>query len=103
MKVLESAPEPRADRPASAILHDEASVRIVAFRLQPGQEIAPHRSTSTVIVQVTDGAGTFYGEDAGVRLRAGEGAVYAPGELHAITSGEEPLRFLAIIAPRPGV
>jgi quercetin dioxygenase-like cupin family protein len=102
MKVLEHGPAPRADRPASALLHDDANARIVAFRLLPGQEIPPHRSTSTVIVQVTEGSGTFQGEDGEAVLRAGESATYLPNELHAIIAGTEPLRFIAIIAPRPG-
>ncbi len=102
MKVLDHGPEPRTERPASALLHDEASLRVVAFRLLPGQEIPPHRSTSTVTVQVTDGSGTFQGEAGEAVLSAGESAVYAPNELHAIIAGEEPLRFLALITPRPG-
>jgi quercetin dioxygenase-like cupin family protein len=84
------------------LLHDEANLRVVAFRLLPGQEIPPHRSPSTVAVQVAEGSGTFKGEDGEAVLRAGETAVYAPNELHAIIAGTEPLRFLAFIAPRPG-
>jgi quercetin dioxygenase-like cupin family protein len=84
------------------ILHDEASLRIVAFRLLPGQQIPPHRSSSTVTVQVTEGSGTFQGEGDEAVLGVGEGAVYAPNEMHAIIAGEVPLRFLALITPRPG-
>lgn len=102
MKVLEQGPAPRVGRPASAILHDDANVRIVAFRLLPGQEIPPHRSPSSVTVLVTEGSGTFHGESGESVLRVGEGAVYEPNELHSITAGEEPLRFLALISPRPG-
>jgi quercetin dioxygenase-like cupin family protein len=83
------------------ILHDEANVRIVGFRLLPGQTIPPHRSPSTVTVLVTEGSGTFHGEGGEALLRVGEGAVYAPNEVHSITAGEETLRFMALIAPRP--
>jgi quercetin dioxygenase-like cupin family protein len=83
------------------ILHDEANVRIVGFRLLPGQPIPPHRSPSTVTVLVTEGSGTFHGEGGEALLRVGEGAVYAPNEVHSITAGEAPLRFLALLAPRP--
>lgn len=101
MKVFEHGPEPRADRPASTLLHDEANVRVVAFRLQPGQTVPPHTSTSTVMVVVTEGSGTFHGDAGEALLKVGEGAVYAPNELHSISAGDEPLRFLAVITPRP--
>lgn len=101
MKVLGNGPEPRAERPASMILHDEPNVRVVAFRLEPGQEIKPHRSTSTVLVQVVEGAGTFTGEDDSALLAPGEGAVYEPGELHSIRADVVPLRFLAFLTPSP--
>lgn len=59
MRVLPAGPSvPAPLRPASAILHDEANVRIVAFHLAPGQEIPPHRSMSTVVVHVTRGKGS---------------------------------------------
>lgn len=94
-------PAPRAERPATHLLHDEPNVRVVAFRLEPGQQVAPHHSAATVILQVTEGEGVFSGADGELRLRAGETVVYAPGETHAITAPAGTLRFLAIIAPRP--
>ncbi len=101
MRRLPSPPPPRPDRPASAILHDEASVRVVAFTLQPGQVVAPHRSSSTVVVHVLEGHALFQGEGEEQLLRAGESAAYAPGERHGIAAGEDGVRFLALIAPRP--
>jgi quercetin dioxygenase-like cupin family protein len=101
MKRLPAPPPPRPDRPASAILHDEASVRIVAFTLAPAQVVAPHRSTSSVVLHVIDGQARFQGEGDEQTLRAGEAVAYAPGELHGIAAGDEGVRFLAVIAPRP--
>ncbi|HET9983785.1 MAG TPA: cupin domain-containing protein [Longimicrobiales bacterium] len=101
MRPLAPPPAPRDDRPASAVLHDEENVRVVAFTLRPGQRIPPHTSRSTVLVQVVEGAGTFTGDDGDAVLAAGAGAAFAPGELHAIDAGEDGVRFLAIIAPRP--
>lgn len=101
MKLLEAGPAPRAERPTTKILHDEPNVRIIAFTLLPGQVIPPHRNSSTVTVVVTEGAGTFAGEDGETVLRAGESAVYAPGEVHSISAGTETLRFIALLAPRP--
>ena len=102
MKVLVDGPAPREDRPSSAVLHDEANARIVAFHLLPGQRVPPHRSDSTVLVQVVSGSGRFEGADAAHVLKPGDTAAYEPGELHAIEAQQEPLRFLAIITPRPG-
>ncbi len=96
-------PAARPDRPASMLLHDEPNVRIVSFHLLPGQEVLPHTSESTVLVQVVEGSGTFTGETGEVRLGVGGAAVYAPRELHSMKAGDgELLRFLAIITPRPG-
>jgi quercetin dioxygenase-like cupin family protein len=95
------APAPRADRPASAVLHDEPDARIVCFVLAPGQRIPPHHSDSTVIVQVIEGTGVFRGADSEATLGAGQLAVFAPGESHGIEAGAAPLRFTAVIAPRP--
>ncbi len=101
MKRLPPPPPPRPDRPASAILHDEASVRLVAFTLAPRQVVAPHRSASTVLVHVLEGHAQFQGADEELPLRAGESAAYAPGEMHGIVAGDEGVRFLATITPRP--
>lgn len=90
------------DRPATAVAHDEENARVVSFALLPGQRVPPHRNRSTVIVSVLEGSGTFSGAGGDVLLHAGEMAVYAPGEEHAIQAGGEALRFVAILAPGRG-
>ena len=102
MTVLPSAPPPpREGRPASAIVHDEANVRVIAFHLAPGQAVPPHHSASTVTVHVVSGRGTFTGADDEAVLGPGESAVYAPGETHGMTAGDEALHFIALVTPRP--
>lgn len=101
-RLPQEVPPRRLDRPATALLHDEPNARIIAFHLAPGQAVPPHRSESTVIVQVVEGEGIFRGEsDRELRLGVGGGAVYTPGELHSMEAVEGVLRFLAIITPRP--
>jgi quercetin dioxygenase-like cupin family protein len=95
-------PPPRPDRPATRILHDEPNLRIVAFHLLAGQAVPPHRSTSSVLVQVIEGRGRFAGEGGEATLAAGQAAVYPPGEMHSIAALDGPLVFHAVIAPRPG-
>ena len=102
MNVLPLAPPPpRADRPATLVVHDEPNVRVVGFHLQPGQRVPPHRSSSTVLVRVVSGSGLVRGEGDERLLHPGEQAVYAPGEVHAIEAGAEPLHFVAILTPSP--
>jgi quercetin dioxygenase-like cupin family protein len=101
IRLPETAPPPRADRAATQLLHDEENARIVAFSLLAGQQVAPHRSPSTVIVQVLEGEGVFRGEGSEDRLSPGSTVVYAPGEMHSMDADSGPLRFLAIISPRP--
>jgi len=103
MKALDpTLPAPRAERPATHLLHDEPNVRVVAFCLQEGQEVPAHKSASTVLLTVTEGEGLFRGDEGEVLLWAGESVVYAPGEMHSIQARGGKLRFMAIIAPRPG-
>jgi quercetin dioxygenase-like cupin family protein len=64
--------------------------------------VAPHRSASTVLVQVVAGSGRFTGEAGEATLAAGGAAVYVPGEMHSIAALDEALHFRAVIAPRPG-
>ena len=96
-------PAPRPDRPSTVLLHDEPDVRIVRVQLTPGHEVPPHTSPSSVVIQVLEGMGTFDGADGSVTLGPGDTVVYAPNELHSMRADrEEPLRFLAVITPRPG-
>ena len=91
-----------AARPATAILHDSADLRLVVFRLAPGQAVPPHRSASTVMLTVLAGAGTLSGGDDERACAAGDVVVYDPGELHGMRATDGELLLLATITPRPG-
>lgn len=102
MKPLDSIGAPfRPDRPSSQLLHDVDDLRVVSFALEPHQEVKPHRSPSTVMLQVIEGEGTFSGGAGEIQLAAGGTAVFERDEIHGIRAGDRPLRFLAIITPRP--
>jgi quercetin dioxygenase-like cupin family protein len=98
----------RPDRPATAIVHDSPEVRLVVFRLAPGQSVAPHRSTSSVQLTVLAGDGVLTGEQAGggtaeQPCTTGDVFVYTPQELHGMRAdGRDDLLLLATITPRPG-
>jgi quercetin dioxygenase-like cupin family protein len=97
----------RPDRPATAIVHDSADVRLLVFRLAPRQSVAPHRSTSSVQLTVLNGVGVLTGESAigaptDQVCTAGDVFVYLPEELHGMRAVNEELLLLATITPRPG-
>lgn len=92
----------RPERPATATIHDSADARMVVFRLEPGQHVAPHTSVSSVVLVTIDGAGYVSGADGEVKVKAGDAVTYEPNELHGMRAGAERVVLLAIIAPRPG-
>ena len=93
-------------RPGTAVLHDTADVRQVVFRIEAGQSVPPHRSVSTVLLTVLDGAGLLSGEESGTvierRCASGDMIAYEPNELHGMRAEGETLLLLATITPRPG-
>jgi quercetin dioxygenase-like cupin family protein len=89
-------------RPATAVLLDTADVRLVVFRLAPGQAVPPHRSPSSVLLTVLEGRGTLSGGDAEREVAAGDVVAYAPEELHGMRATDGELLLLAAITPRPG-
>jgi quercetin dioxygenase-like cupin family protein len=92
----------QATRPATAIVHDAAGTRLVVFRIEPGQQVAPHTSRSTVTLSILAGSGFVSGNDGERLVRAGDLVVYDPNERHGMRAVDKPLVLLAIIAPRPG-
>ena len=89
-------------RPASAVIHDAPGARLVVFRIDPGQQVAPHTSTSSVVLTIVSGSGVVSGGDEERRVQAGATITYAPNELHGMRAEGEQLCVLAVIAPRPG-
>lgn len=90
------------DRPAVAILHDAPGARIVVFRIEPGQQVAPHSSPSTVVLSVASGSGFVSGSDGERAVREGDIVAYEPAEEHGMRAEDEPFVIVAVIAPRPG-
>jgi quercetin dioxygenase-like cupin family protein len=74
----------------------------VVFRIEPGQEVAPHTSNSTVLLSVVKGTGTVSGATGESSVSPGDVVAYEVGELHGMKAGSEQLVIAAIITPRPG-
>jgi quercetin dioxygenase-like cupin family protein len=90
------------ERPATALLHDSDDLRLVVFRLAPGQAVAPHTSPSTVMLTVLAGTGLLSGATQERRCGPGDAVVYPPEELHGMRATDGELLLLATITPRPG-
>lgn len=108
MKVLSAltagrqAVSAQPSRPATALMHDVPDARVVVFRIEAGQEVAPHTSTSTVLLAIVEGSGTVSGASGESTVMAGDLVTYDAGELHGMKAGSEQLVLVAIITPRPG-
>ena len=89
-------------RPATAIVHDSPDARLVVFRIEPGQAVAPHSSSSTVLLSIVSGSGIVTGGTEERAVQIGDLIIYAPNEEHGMRAINERLVVLASIAPRPG-
>ena len=65
-------------RPATAAIYDAPAVRLVVFRIEPGQEVAPHTNNGTVILTVLSGTGSIMGGTEWRELGPGSVVSYAP-------------------------
>jgi quercetin dioxygenase-like cupin family protein len=108
MKALDALAAARAavaanpNRPATAVIHDSHDVRLVVFRIAPGQQVPPHQNASTVMIEVLEGSGTISGADGIERsCTKGDIVIYEPGEQHGMKADAEEFLLLATISPRP--
>lgn len=101
-RMADAAVSARPNAPATAILHDSEDVRMIVFRLEPMQVVAPHTSPSSVVLTVLRGTGIVLGPDGEVTASVGDVIAYEPRELHGMRALDERFDLLAIIAPRPG-
>jgi len=89
------------DRPAMALMHDAPGVRLIVFRIAPGQAVPVHTSPSTVVLHVLSGSGLVHGAEGEREVTAGTVVAYEPREPHGMRATTEELTLLAVIAPRP--
>lgn len=82
-------------------MHDSADARVVVFRIEPGQAVPVHTSTSTVLLLIVSGAGIVAGTDGERSVRSGDIVACDAREPHGMRAGAEQLIVAAVIAPRP--
>jgi quercetin dioxygenase-like cupin family protein len=92
---------PHADRPATTLVHETKDARVVLFRLEPGQSVPVHTSTSTVLLTIVSGTGTVSGADGERAVKPGDIVAYAENEPHGMRARDERFVIEAVIAPRP--
>lgn len=108
MKVLDpleaarTAVAANTSRPATAVIHDSDDLRLVVFRLAPGQHVPPHTSHSTVTLTVLEGSGVLSDGDGERQCAKGDVVTYEREELHGMKADAEEFLLLAAITPRPG-
>ncbi len=100
--LAEDAGSTRANTPRTAIVHDCDAVRIIVFRIEPGQQVATHTSPSTVILTVLQGDGLVLCADEPALVHTGDVVAFAPRELHGMRALHERFVVMATITPRPG-
>jgi quercetin dioxygenase-like cupin family protein len=101
-RVAAGATSPNTTRPAAALLHDSPDARLVVFRIEPGQAVAPHVSESSVTLTVFAGRGMVSGAAGEREVSEGDVVWYDPGERHGMSAIDEEFVLLAAIMPRPG-
>jgi len=97
-----AAPTPNGDRPATTLVHDTSDARVVLFRLNPGQVVPVHTSSSTVLLTIISGTGIVTGEEGQRTVKPGDIVAYAAQEPHGMQAAGDTLVIAAVIAPRPG-
>ncbi len=86
--------------PLRKVLFESASLRIISFNFEPGQEmpVHGHHADGEVAFLVLEGKGIFMGEDIDSPVEAGTLQVMPVGEPHGFKATTR-LRLLVFIAP----
>lgn len=89
------------EHPVTEILHSCQDIRVILVNLNPGQELSPSHSSSSVSLQVVSGEGELLSGCDWVPAKRGTMRFYPPGEAHGIRATHGPVSVLATLAPRP--
>jgi quercetin dioxygenase-like cupin family protein len=95
--------QPTADEPIRSVVTESKEATIVAWYINPGQEIYAHihpngQDTWTIL----SGTGEYYLDNLGNRrtLVVGDVAIAPIGSVHGvINQGNEPLIFISVVTP----
>jgi quercetin dioxygenase-like cupin family protein len=87
------------DKPYRELLYDSPNLRVLAFNLEPGQELPvhSHSSDSDVALVILAGEGEFTGAHE-MPAKAGQTQIMPVGEPHGLNAHTR-VRLLVFIAP----
>lgn len=103
LQAARAAVSANPDRPATALLLDEPDARVVVFRIEPGQVVPVHTSTSTVLIQLLAGSGMIGTPENELECATGDVISFTPEEPHGMRAvGDDALLLRVTITPRPG-
>jgi quercetin dioxygenase-like cupin family protein len=95
--------QPSEGEPIRSVVTESPDAVVVAWYIQPGQEIAAHihpqgQDTWTIL----SGQGEYYLDKMGNRwlIRSGDVVVAPVGHVHGVlNTGEQPLVFISVVSP----
>jgi quercetin dioxygenase-like cupin family protein len=95
--------QPSTGEPVRSVITESADAVIVAWYIQPGQEIAAHihpqgQDTWTIL----SGRGDYYLDQTGATqsIEMGDVVIAPAGEVHGVfNSGDESLVFISVVSP----
>jgi quercetin dioxygenase-like cupin family protein len=95
--------QPSAGEPIRSVITESPDAVIVAWYIQPGQEIAAHvhpqgQDTWTIL----SGRGDYYLDQSGKKqsIEMGDVVIAPAGAVHGVVnSGEESLVFISVVSP----
>lgn len=95
--------QPSEGEPIRSVVTASKEAVVVAWHLQPGQEVAAHRHPSGQDTwTVLAGSGSYYLDQAGTTLAiaAGDIVVAPAGSVHGVfNGGDQPLIFISVVSP----
>ncbi len=85
------------EKAASQLIAEYGGTRVVAFSLEPGQEVPVHTSPATVFMLAFSGKGSLRSGEESFDVNAGEFVIVPPNAPHAMAAGAERFVVLAFI------
>ena len=86
--------------PRRELVYEDTNARVMRFYLKEGQEIKPHRSSSSVFITVLRGNLLFITGEGEETLGEGDTVFYKPEELHGFKALKDSV-VEATISPNP--
>lgn len=95
--------EPSDSEPVRSVVTSSTDATIVAWYVNPGQSIKPHRHPSGQDTwTVLSGSGDYVINDVGdtIPVQAGDVVVAHAGEVHGLqNTSTEPIYFISVVSP----